>query len=88
MHTILRNLFYTLHRFRLASVLNLIGLSVAFTAFTVILMKVNHERNFDTCYPDYEKVAFVAINDSRGTAPPQGDCPSSECTSCCCSSLL
>lgn len=64
MHTILRNLFYTLHRFRLASVLNLIGLSVAFTAFTVILMKVNHERNFDTCYPDYEQVAFVAINDS------------------------
>ena len=45
--TILRNLFYTLKRFRTASVLNLFGLSFAFAAFIVIMMKVNYERGFD-----------------------------------------
>ena len=45
--TILRNLFYTLKRFRTASALNLFGLSFAFAAFIVIMMKVNYERGFD-----------------------------------------
>ena len=39
MKTILRNLFYTLKRFRTASVLNLLGLSTAFAAFILIMMK-------------------------------------------------
>ena len=46
MNTILRNLFYTLRRFRMASNLNLLGLSVAFTAFILIMMKVGYERSF------------------------------------------
>ena len=50
--TILRNLFYTLKRFRTASALNLFGLSFAFAAFIVIMMKVNYERGFDSCYPE------------------------------------
>ena len=49
--TILRNLFYTLKRFRTASVLNLFGLSFAFAAFIVIMMKVNYERGFDGRLP-------------------------------------
>ena len=47
MKTILRNLFYTLKRFRTASVLNLLGLSTAFAAFILIMMKVSYEYNFD-----------------------------------------
>ena len=50
MKTILRNLFYTLKRFRTASVLNLLGLSTAFAAFMLIMMKASYEYNFDTCY--------------------------------------
>ena len=50
-YTILRNLFYTLKRFRTASVLNLFGLSFAFAAFIVIMMKVNYERGFDRADP-------------------------------------
>ena len=46
MKTILRNLFYTLKRFRTASVLNLLGLSTAFAAFILIMMKVSYEYNF------------------------------------------
>ena len=40
MKTILRNLFYTLKRFRTASVLNLLGLSTAFAAFILIMMNL------------------------------------------------
>ena len=57
--TILRNLFYTLKRFRTASVLNLLGLSTAFAAFIVIMMKASYEQQFDTCYPDYERLAVL-----------------------------
>ena len=39
--TILRNLFYTLKRFRTASALNLFGLSFAFAAFIVITQSPN-----------------------------------------------
>ena len=45
MKTILRNLFYTLKRFQTASVLNLMGLSAAFAAFVLLMMKVSYERD-------------------------------------------
>lgn len=68
--TILRNLCYTLKRFRTASLLNLLGLSAAFSAFILIMMKVNYERNFDTCYPDYDRVALVSlISEKEGISP-------------------
>ena len=60
--TILRNLFYTLKRFRTASVLNLLGLSTAFAAFIVIMMKASYEQQFDTCYPDYERLAVLNLS--------------------------
>lgn len=62
MKTILRNLFYTLKRFRTASVLNLLGLSTAFAAFILIMMKVSHEYNFDTCYPDSDRIAVLNLS--------------------------
>ena len=61
--TILRNLFYTLKRFRTASVLNLLGLSTAFAAFIVIMMKASYEQQFDTCYPDYERLAVYPLTE-------------------------
>ena len=62
MKTILRNLFYTLKRFRTASVLNLLGLSTAFAAFILIMMKVSYEYNFDTCYPDSGRIAVLNLS--------------------------
>ena len=62
MNTILRNLFYTLHRFRTASRLNLLGLSAAFAAFVVMMMKVGYERSFNTCYPEADRIAILDIN--------------------------
>ena len=61
MNTILRNLFYTLGHFRLASFLNLLGLSAAFAAFVIIMMKVGYGRSFDTCYPDADRVAILNV---------------------------
>lgn len=51
MRTILRNFFNVLRRFKMASVLNIVGLTVALTAFLVIMMQVVYERNFDRSYP-------------------------------------
>lgn len=62
MNTILRNLFYTLRRFRMASELNLLGLSAAFTAFIIIMMKVGYERSFDTCYPEADRVTMLTFD--------------------------
>ena len=60
--TILRNLFYTLKRFRTASFLNLLGLSAAFAAFIVIMMKTRYEQQFDTCYPEPERLAVLNLS--------------------------
>lgn len=46
-------------RFRLASFLNLLGLSVAFVAFVIILMKVGYERGFDKCYPEPDRLVML-----------------------------
>ncbi len=50
MKAISRNFLVTLRRFKLASTLNIIGLSVAFTAFIIIMIQVRYERTFDTAY--------------------------------------
>lgn len=62
MKTIFRNFMTTLRRFKLASGLNILGLSVAFAAFIVILMQVSYEHSFDKSYA--EQVYRVEINDS------------------------
>lgn len=59
MRTILRNFINVLRRFKMASFLNIVGLTVAFTAFLVIMMQVEYEHNFDRCYPDYDRIFRV-----------------------------
>ncbi|MDE6499463.1 MAG: ABC transporter permease [Rikenella sp.] len=59
---ILRNFLTTLRRFRLASMLNIVGLSVSFAAFVVILMQVNYEWGFDKGYP--KQIYRVQMTDS------------------------
>lgn len=50
MKAIYRNLRVTFCRFRLASTLNILGLSAAFSAFIIIMIQVRYEQTFDTCY--------------------------------------
>ena len=51
MKTILRNFFSVLRRFKTASVLNVLGLSIAFVAFMLIMMQVNYDYTFDRSHP-------------------------------------
>lgn len=64
MRMILRNFFNVLRRFKMASVLNIVGLTVALTAFLVIMMQVVYERYFDRSYPTASRICRVDI--SRG----------------------
>jgi putative ABC transport system permease protein len=43
-------------RFKLATALNVVGLSVAFAAFMVIMMQVEYERTFDRSHPQAERI--------------------------------
>lgn len=61
MKTLIRNFLSVLRRFKMATVLNIIGLSVAFAAFTVILIQVQYERNFDQSHPTAERVFRVNL---------------------------
>lgn len=59
MRTILRNFINVLRRFKMASFLNVVGLTVALTAFLVIMMQVEYENDFDRSYPDYDRIYRV-----------------------------
>lgn len=65
MKTILRNFRTTLMRFKLASALNIIGLSIAFAAFMVIMMQVRHDRTFDSVHPNADRLYRVASMNSQ-----------------------
>lgn len=56
MKTILRNFIGVLRRFKMAMLLNLLGLSVAFSAFMVIMMQVNYDYRFDSCQPEADAI--------------------------------
>lgn len=48
MNTLFRNFSHTFRRFFTASVLNLLGLSIAFAACFVILTQVDYDYNYTT----------------------------------------
>lgn len=56
MITILRNFLCVLRRFKMAMVLNVFGLSIAFTAYMVIMMQVNYDYTFDSCQPNADAI--------------------------------
>lgn len=61
MKTIIRNFFNVLRRFKMATTLNILGLSVAFAAFMVIMMQVDYDRTFDTFHDDADKIYRVEM---------------------------
>lgn len=47
MRTILKNFLKVIRRFKMATLLNVLGLSIAFTVFIIIMMQWNYDRTFD-----------------------------------------
>lgn len=59
MKTILRNFLSVLRRFKMATLLNVLGLSVAFVAFMMIMMQLDYDRNFDSCHKDAASILRI-----------------------------
>ena len=68
MKTILRNFFSVLRRCKAASVLNVLGLSIAFVAFMLIMMQVNYDYTFDCSHRNADAIFRVDIvHGSKGS---------------------
>ena len=61
MNPIIRNLISVVRRFKLAASLNILGLSVAFAAFMVIMIQLDYDYSFDKCHKDYDKIFRVEV---------------------------
>lgn len=61
MKTIIRNFLCVLRRFRMATILNVLGLSIAFAAFMVIMMQVDYDRNFDKFHKNADSIYRVEM---------------------------
>jgi putative ABC transport system permease protein len=66
MKTIIRNFLSVLRRYKLATALNVLGLSVAFAAFMVIMMQVDYDRGFDRFHRDADRIFQVEFNLREG----------------------
>lgn len=67
MKLILRNLMRIFRRFRTAMILNILGLAVAFTAFMLLMMQWNYDRQFDRHDPNADRIFRIdnLWNDGR-----------------------
>lgn len=66
MNNILKNFLNILKRFKLASFLNIAGLSVAFAAFLIIMMQVRYEWTFDKMHSKADRIFRVEMPRSLG----------------------
>ncbi|MEG1896726.1 MAG: FtsX-like permease family protein [Mucinivorans sp.] len=56
-----RNFISTLRHFKVASTLNILGLSVALAAFYIIMCQVAYDLNFDRCHSKADRIYKVEI---------------------------
>lgn len=61
MKTIVRNFLNVLNRFRMASFLNIAGLSVAFAAFLLLVMQVEYEWGYDRFHTNADRLFRLEI---------------------------
>lgn len=59
----LRNLFNSLRYYKLSSLLNIIGLSIAFAALIVMMMQVSFEWGYGKSDPNYREIFRVEVPD-------------------------
>lgn len=67
MKTILLNFLSVLRRFRLATSLNIVGLSVGFVTFIILMMQVSYELRFDSCHPKAERIFRLDLSATNKT---------------------
>ena len=53
---IFKNYLSIIRRFKMAVALNILGLSVAFAAFMIIMMQLHYDFSFDKFHKDYDKI--------------------------------
>lgn len=56
-----RNFINTIRRYKISSLLNILGLTVAFTAFLIIMIQVNFDLGFDMFHPKGDRTYRVEI---------------------------
>ena len=64
MKTNIKNFLRIIRRFKMAVALNMLGLSVAFAAFMVIMIQLDYDFGFDKSHKDYDKIFRVEFSSS------------------------
>lgn len=59
------NLFILFRRYTVSSVLNIIGLTIAFTAFLIIMVQYGYDIRFDSFYSKGDRTYRVEYSDDR-----------------------
>ena len=67
MNAVIKNFLSVIRRYKLAVVLNILGLSVAFAAFIVIIIQLNYDYSFDKFHKNYDKIFRVELVQSNST---------------------
>lgn len=62
-----KNFRFILKRFRLSTLLNILGMSVAFAAFMIIIMQVWHDRTYNSPIKDHDKIFMTYSIDKEKT---------------------
>lgn len=57
----MKNFFNTLRRYRVSSILNILGLSVAFASLYIIATQVIYEFNYNKAIPEHERVYNIQL---------------------------
>ncbi|MBR4312835.1 MAG: ABC transporter permease [Bacteroidaceae bacterium] len=52
----MKEFFKNLRRYKVSSVLNILGLSIAFASAFIILVQVNYDFSYNKCFPDADRV--------------------------------
>jgi len=68
--SILKNILSVICRFKLATTLNIFGLSVAFAVFMVIMMQLNFDYGYDKFQKDYDKIFRLKVSSSSLISRP------------------
>ena len=63
MNAIFRNFLSIIRRFKLAAILNILGLSVAFAAFMIIMIQLDYDYGFDKFHKNSNKIFRVEVSD-------------------------
>ena len=70
MKPIFKNILNVIRRFKLATTLNILGLSVAFAVFMVIMMQLSYDYGFDKFQKDYDKIFRLRVSSSSLISRP------------------